>query len=53
MKVIGSRLIADKGYINKACKKELKKSHSIKLIYPVRKNQNVEFSMKTRILHLN
>jgi transposase len=42
VRVIGSRLIADKGYINKACKKKLKKSHRIKLIYPVRKNQHVK-----------
>ena len=42
VKVIGSRLIADKGYINKKYKKKLKKSHRIKLIYPVRKNQHIE-----------
>ena len=49
VKVIGSRLIADKGYINNKYKKTILKSHRIKLIYPVRKNQHV----KNTVLEIN
>ena len=42
VKVIGSRLIADKGYISKEYKKKIKKSHRINLIYPARKNQRIK-----------
>ena len=38
VKIIGSRVIGDKGYINKQHKKLLK-NKSIELIYPYRKNQ--------------
>ncbi len=40
IKIIRSRLIADKGYINPTVKKKLRRTNNISLIYPYRKNQN-------------
>jgi transposase len=40
IKIIRSRLITDKGYINPTVKKKLRRTNNISLIYPYRKNQN-------------
>ena len=40
IKVIGSRLIGDKGYISSSLKRRLRRDKNIKLIHPYRSNQN-------------
>jgi transposase len=40
VKIVRSRIIADKGYINARIKRKLRRSANISLIYPYRRNQN-------------
>ena len=49
MKVIGSKLVGDKGYISKKNSKKLK-SNNIELITPKRKNQKGSNSQENKIL---
>jgi transposase len=39
IKVVGSRLLADKGYNSQKLKTSLAEKHNLKLIYPIKKNQ--------------
>lgn len=44
IKIIGSRLIGDKGYISKKLKKQLKDKRQIILVHPYRKNQKLKLT---------
>jgi len=41
IKTLGSRLIADKGYISKKLKTSLRNNHKLYLVCPVKSNQNI------------
>ena len=50
IKIIGSRMIADKGYVSKNLKKDLKEKYNMELIVPLKKNQKGNLSQTSKDL---
>lgn len=52
IKIVGSRLLADKGYNSYELKTKLKRNYKINLIYPLKKNQKNQYFSKSELKKL-